>query len=93
MQDKYLPPQSSIHAALLVASEEVANILDRDPRVSLHMNATRLRMAETEEDIQLYQMHEWREALEAMKAAMRAVVASFAEIKPVRLRDLLRSIF
>jgi len=45
-QEKYPALQSAIHGALIVAPTEVADILDGDPRISLHMNANRLRLAD-----------------------------------------------
>ena len=64
MQEKYMTLQNSIHGALIVASREVVDVLDGDPRTSLHMNANRLRLADDEQEIERYRAHEWRETLE-----------------------------
>jgi hypothetical protein len=88
--EKYLAFQSALHAALIVASKEVADILDDNPRMSLHMNANRLRMADNQDEIARYQMHEWREALESTKTAMREDVAKVSEVRLPRLRDIWR---
>jgi hypothetical protein len=90
MQEKYMILQNSIHGALIVASREVVDVLDGDPRTSLHMNANRLRLADDEQEIERYRAHEWREALERAKTAMRSDIANLVEIQPTRLRDLRR---
>jgi hypothetical protein len=89
-QEKYLALQNSVHGALIVASKEVADVLDGDPRISLHMNANRLRLADSEQEIERYRSQEWREAVERIKTAMRSDVANLVEIQPTRFRDLQR---
>jgi hypothetical protein len=88
--EKYLAFQSALHAALIVASKEVADILDGNPRISLHMNAGRLRLADSQDEIVRYQMNEWRVAMEGTKAAMRSDVATLSEVRVPRLRDIWR---
>ena len=89
---KFLSLQSAIHAASLVASEEVAKVLDADPRISLHMNATRLRLAENEEEVVRLQTHEWYEVLERLKTAMRADLTRFAEPEVQTIRSIWRTL-
>jgi hypothetical protein len=88
MQEKYTALQSSTHGALIVASKEITDALDGNSRISLHMNANRLRFADSEQEIERYQTHEWLQALERLKTAMRSDVANLVEIQPTRLRDL-----
>jgi hypothetical protein len=87
-KEKYLALQSSIHGALIVASKEVVDVLDGDARISLHMNANRLRLADSQQEIERYQINEWREAVERVRTAMRSDVAQLVEVQPSRLRDL-----
>jgi hypothetical protein len=87
-QAKYMILQNSIHAALIVASKDVVDALDGNPRISLHMNAMRLRSADNEQEIEHYRANEWREAVERVKTAMRSDIADLVEIQPPKLRDL-----
>jgi hypothetical protein len=69
---KYLIFQSRLHAALIVASEPVADALDDPKKNSLHMNAVRLRGSE---DLQKIQMTAWYDSMETLKTAMRTDIA------------------
>lgn len=89
-QNKYLLLQSAIHAALIVASKGVASVLDANPRISLHMNANRLRMAEDQQEIQKYQINEWRVAMESVKTAMQSDITSLTSTRQARFRNLFR---
>ena len=75
---KFLQFQAALHSALIIASEDVADILDNPRRNGLHVSAVRLRMAENETEIQHIQMHEWHQALEATKNAMRGDLSGLA---------------
>ncbi|HEX3861359.1 MAG TPA: hypothetical protein VHY35_06655 [Stellaceae bacterium] len=75
---KFLMFQSALHVAVIVASENVADILDNPRRNGLHVSAVRLRAAGSDDEIQRIQMHEWHEAMEATKKAVRADLAGFA---------------
>ncbi len=75
---KFLTFQAALHAALIVASENVADILDNPRRGGLHASALRLRFAESDDDILRIQTHEWHEGMEATKRAMRADLAGLA---------------
>lgn len=71
---KYSIFQSALHAALIVASNEVSDALDNPRKNSLQLNAINLRSADTEYDIQRIQVDAWYRAMEAVKNAMRADV-------------------
>jgi hypothetical protein len=73
---KYLIFQSALHAAMIVASEEVSEALDDPRKKGLQYSATLLRTADNENEIQRIQMREWYSSMEAVKNTMRADVGA-----------------
>ena len=85
---KYHAFQNSFHAAVIVASKQVADALDNPRSNSLHMNAQRLRTAQDEHEIERIRMTSWYESMESTKAAMREDLARLAEPIPVSVKNL-----
>jgi hypothetical protein len=77
---KFLALRSAIHSALVVAPKDAGNALDDDLRTNIHMTAVLLKTtaADRPEEVPRVQMHQWREALQRVKTAMRADVASLS---------------
>ncbi len=85
---KYHAFQSSLHAAVIVASQQVADALDNPQSNSLHMVAQLLRMAQEPGEMERVQMTKWYESMETAKRAMREDLARLVEPTPLSVKNL-----
>jgi hypothetical protein len=85
-QENFLSLRNSIYAALIIASKDIADALDDNPRTNLHATAVLLRTTanDTPQDVPRVQMHQWREAAERLKAVIRADMAGLSESPRIR---------